>query len=160
MLEPLDVAVNARGHARQSRLAHLTADDVHHRSVDIAHGIDVDVWLNGMLEEGGLGRVLDDPPKGGFDPVLEVVVDLVGHKGRHERREVKLEVEDVAWERIGDFERVEMEVAEVWNVVDVVEINPDVLNPWGIGRDKRRHVVVIVVIVVFNVVVNVHHFET
>ena len=86
------------------------------------------------------------------------VVDLVGHKGRHERREVKLEVEDVAWEGIGDFERGEMEVAEMGDVVDVVEINPDVLNPRGIGRNQGRHVVVIVV--VFNVVVNVHHFET
>jgi len=153
MLEPLNIVVNSPGHAFQSRCAQVTADDIHHRSVDVAHGIVVDMWLDRMLLKRGLCGGLDDPPKGGFDPVLDIIVDPVGHEGHYEGRQVELEVQDVAWEGLGDFERVEMR-NEIVNEMNVVIV--DVLNPRGMDRDKGRHDVNIVI---FDVVVNIHHFE-
>ena len=158
MFEPLDVVVNSPGHAFQSRVAQVTARNAIDHGMNVIHTVIVYVRLNRILLESRLRRGLDNPPKTGSDPVLDIVVDPVGHEGRFEGRQIELQIQDVAWEGIGDFERVEMEVAEMGDVVDVVEILLDVLNPRGMDRDKGRHDV-IVFVVVFDVVINVHHFE-
>jgi hypothetical protein len=123
--------------------------------MNVVHAVIVYVWLNRILLKSRLRRSLDNPPKTGFDPVLDIIIDPIGHEGHYECRQIELEVEDVAWEGLGNFERVEMEV-EVRNVV-IDEMNVvivDVLNPRGMDRDQGRHVVDIV-----DIVVNVHHFE-
>lgn len=99
--------------------------------MNVVHGVVVQMRLNRILQESGLGRRLDDPPKGVSNPVLDIIVNPVGYEGCLEGCQVEFEIEDVAWERNGDHEGIEVEV--IVDDVNVVVI--DVLNPRGMDGD-------------------------